>query len=395
MAVTSSQLLDRVKRGISEVSPESVKRGLQSGEVRHLIDVRERDEVLDGYIPGAELIPRGFLELNIEEDVTMDRNAGIVLYCAGGNRSALAARDLEELGYSNVSSMIGGIKSWKDSGFGIEQNGLLSAEDLQRYSRHILLPEVGEQGQQELLRAKVLLIGAGGLGCPTGLYLAAAGVGNIGLVDADIVDKSNLQRQVLFGESMVGEPKVEAAKQRLLDLNPGVEVRAHYELLTSGNAMEILPEYDVIVNGCDNFPTRYLVNDAAVLAGKPVVDGSIFRFEGQATVYNPVEGGPCYRCQYPEPPPPGEVPSCAEGGVLGVLPGIIGVIQATEVVKLVLGRGASLVGRLVLYDALDMTFRELKLRRDPECPACGENPSITELIDYDQFCGLPSHEAAG
>ena len=395
MAVTSSQLLDRVKRGISEVSPESVKRGLQSGEVRHLIDVRERDEVLDGYIPGAELIPRGFLELNIEEDVTMDRNAGIVLYCAGGNRSALAARDLEEMGYSNVSSMIGGIKSWKDAGFGIEQNGLLSAEDLQRYSRHILLPEVGEQGQQELLRAKVLLIGAGGLGCPTGLYLAAAGVGNIGLVDADIVDKSNLQRQVLFGESMVGEPKVEAAKQRLLDLNPGVEVRAHYELLTSGNAMEILPEYDIIVNGCDNFPTRYLVNDAAVLAGKPVVDGSIFRFEGQATVYNPAEGGPCYRCQYPEPPPPGEVPSCAEGGVLGVLPGIIGVIQATEVVKLVLGRGASLIGRLVLYDALDMTFRELKLRRDPECPACGENPSITELIDYDQFCGLPSHEAAG
>ena len=395
MAVTSSQLLDRVKRGISEVSPESVKRGLQSGEVRYLIDVRERDEVLDGYIPGAELIPRGFLELNIEEDVTMDRNAGIVLYCAGGNRSALAARDLEEMGYSNVSSMIGGIKSWKEAGFGIEQNGLLSAEDLQRYSRHILLPEVGEQGQQELLRAKVLLIGAGGLGCPTGLYLAAAGIGNIGLVDADIVDKSNLQRQVLFGESMVGEPKVEAAKQRLLDLNPGVEVRAHYELLTSGNAMEILPEYDIIVNGCDNFPTRYLVNDAAVLVGKPVVDGSIFRFEGQATVYNPAEGGPCYRCQYPEPPPPGEVPSCAEGGVLGVLPGIIGVIQATEVVKLVLGMGASLVGRLVLYDALDMTFRELRLRRDPECPACGENPSITELIDYDQFCGLPSHEAAG
>jgi adenylyltransferase/sulfurtransferase len=395
MSVTSSQLLDRIKRQISEVSPESVHRGLQSGEVRHLIDVRERDEVLDGYIPGAELIPRGFLELNIEEDVTMDRNASIVLYCAGGNRSALAARDLEEMGYSKVSSMIGGIKGWKDAGYGIEQNGLLSAEDLQRYSRHILLPEVGEQGQQELLKAKVLLIGAGGLGCPTGLYLAAAGVGTIGLVDADVVDKSNLQRQVLFGESMVGQPKVEAAKQRLLDLNPGVEVRAHYELLTSDNAMEILPQYDIIVNGCDNFPTRYLVNDAAVLVGRPVVDGSIFRFEGQATVYNPAAGGPCYRCQYPEPPPPGEVPSCAEGGVLGVLPGIVGVIQATEVVKLILGKGSSLVGRLVLYDALDMTFRELKLRRDLECPACGENPSISGLIDYDQFCGLPSHEAAG
>ena len=395
MSVTSSQLLDRIKRQISEVSPESVHRELQSGEVRHLIDVRERDEVLDGYIPGAELIPRGFLELNIEEDVTMDRNASIVLYCAGGNRSALAARDLEEMGYSKVSSMIGGIKGWKDAGYGIEQNGLLSAEDLQRYSRHILLPEVGEQGQQELLKAKVLLIGAGGLGCPTGLYLAAAGVGTIGLVDADVVDKSNLQRQVLFGESMVGQPKVEAAKQRLLDLNPGVEVRAHYELLTSDNAMEILPQYDIIVNGCDNFPTRYLVNDAAVLVGRPVVDGSIFRFEGQATVYNPAAGGPCYRCQYPEPPPPGEVPNCAEGGVLGVLPGIVGVIQATEVVKLILGKGSSLVGRLVLYDALDMTFRELKLRRDLECPACGENPSISGLIDYDQFCGLPSHEAAG
>ena len=391
MAVTSSQLLDRIKRKITEISPESVHRGLQSGEVRHLVDVRERDEVLDGYIPGAELIPRGFLELNIEEDVTMDRDAGIVLYCAGGNRSALAARDLEEMGYANVSSMIGGIKGWKDAGYGIEQNGLLSDEDLQRYSRHILLPEVGEQGQQELLKARVLLIGAGGLGCPTGLYLTAAGVGTIGLVDADVVDKSNLQRQVLFGESMVGEPKVEAAKRRLLDLNPGVQVRTHNELLTSDNAMEILPEYDIVVNGCDNFPTRYLVNDAAVLAGKPVVDGSIFRFEGQATVYNPAEGGPCYRCQYPEPPPPGEVPSCAEGGVLGVLPGIVGVIQATEAVKLILGKGSSLVGRLVLYDALDMTFRELKLRRDPECPVCGDSPSISELIDYDQFCGLPSH----
>ncbi len=395
MSVTSSQLLDRIKRHITEASPESVHRGLQSGEARHLIDVRERDEVLDGYIPGANLIPRGFLELNIEEDVTMDRDASIVLYCAGGNRSALAARDLEEMGYANVSSMIGGIKGWKDAGYGIEQNGLLSAEDLQRYSRHILLPEVGEQGQQELLKAKVLLIGAGGLGCPTGLYLAAAGVGTIGLVDADVVDKSNLQRQVLFGESMVGQPKVEAAKQRLLDLNPGVEIRAHNELLTSDNAMEILPQYDIIVNGCDNFPTRYLVNDAAVLVGRPVVDGSIFRFEGQATVYNPAAGGPCYRCQYPEPPPPGEVPSCAEGGVLGVLPGIVGVIQATEVVKLIIGKGSSLVGRLVLYDALDMTFRELKLRRDLECPVCGENPSISELIDYDQFCGLPSHEAAG
>jgi molybdopterin/thiamine biosynthesis adenylyltransferase/rhodanese-related sulfurtransferase len=397
MSLTSSQLLDRVKAGITEVTPVQAQQGLESGEIKHLIDVRERDEVMDGYVPGATLIPRGFLELNIEEDVTMDREAPIVLYCAGGNRSALAARDLAAMGYTAVSSMIGGIKGWKDAGFGIEQDGLLSDEDIQRYSRHILLPEVGESGQQQLLKGKVLLIGAGGLGCPTALYLAAAGIGTIGLVDGDIVDKSNLQRQVLFGEGSVGKPKVEAAKERLLDLNPGVRINTHFELLSSYNAMDVMKDYDIIVNGCDNFPTRYLVNDAAVLMGKPVVDGSIFRFEGQATVYDASEGGPCYRCLYPEPPPPGEVPSCSEGGVLGVLPGIIGVIQATEVVKLVLGLGSTLVGRMVLYDALDMKFRELKLRRDTECPVCGDNPSITELIDYHQFCGLPSQhdEAAG
>lgn len=394
MAVTSNQLLDQVKRRITEITPESAYNELQRGGVQCIVDVRERDEVMDGYIPGAKLIPRGFLELNVEEDVTTDREATIVLYCAGGNRSALAARDLQEMGYSRVSSMIGGIKGWKDAGYGIEQGGLLSDDDLQRYSRHILLPEVGEHGQQELLKSKVLMVGAGGLGCPTGLYLAAAGVGSIGLVDADIVDKSNLQRQVLFGESVIGQPKVQAAKDRLLDLNPGVNVCIYNELLTSYNAMEIIDTYDIVVNGCDNFPTRYLVNDAAVLLGKPVVDGSIFRFEGQATVYVPSEGGPCYRCLYPEPPPPGEVPSCAEGGVLGVLPGIVGVIQATEVVKLILGKGSSLVGRMVMYDALDMKFRELKLRRDAECPVCGDNPSITELIDYDQFCGLPANDTA-
>ena len=246
-----------------------------------------------------------------------------------------------------------------------------------------------------MLRGSVLLVGAGGLGCPTGLYLAAAGVGNIGLVDADVVDMSNLQRQVLFGESDIGRPKVEAAKERLLDLNPGISVNAHYLMLRSENIMDIIQDYDIIVNGCDNFPTRYLVNDAAVLAEKPVVDGSIFRFEGMATVYVPGEGA-CYRCRYPEPPPPGEVPSCAEGGVLGVLPGIVGVMQATEVVKLILGEGNPLVGRMLAYDAMDMKFREFKQRRDPGCPVCGDNPSVTELIDYDQFCGLPSHsEAAG
>ena len=396
MALTSGQLLDQVKRSIKEVTADQVKRGLQAGEIKHAVDVRERDEVMDGYIPGAHLIPRGFLELNIEEDVTMERDVSIVVYCAGGNRSALAARDLVAMGYTNVTSMIGGIKGWKDAGFSIEQDGLLSDEDLQRYSRHIILPEVGEQGQKKLLAGKVLLVGAGGLGCPTALYLTAAGVGTIGLVDADVVDRSNLQRQILFSEDMIGKPKVEAARERLLQLNPGVTVNTHFELLTSVNAMQMLDGYDIIVNGCDNFPTRYLVNDAAVLSGKPVVDGSIFRFEGQATVYNSADGGPCYRCLYPEPPPPGEVPSCAEGGVLGILPGTIGMVQATEVVKLLIGMGTPLVGRMMLYDALDMKFRELKLRRNPDCPVCGDAPTVTELIDYEQFCGLPGHsEAAG
>ena len=395
MSVTSNQLLDKVKADIAEVTVAQVEADLKAGKPVHVVDVRERDEVMDGYIPGAELIPRGFLELNVEEDVTMDRDAEIVLYCAGGNRSALAARDLAFMGYTNVKSMIGGFKGWKDAGFEFEQGGLLSEDDMQRYSRHIILPEVGEKGQQRLLKGRVLLVGAGGLGCPTALYLAAAGIGKIGLVDADVVDKSNLQRQVLFGESDVGRPKVEAARDRLQDLNSGVDVVAHYELLTSHNVFDVMDGYDIIVNGCDNFPTRYLVNDAAVMQSKPVVDGSIFRFEGQATVYVPGDG-PCYRCLYPEPPPPGEVPSCAEGGVLGVLPGIVGVMQATEVVKLILGEGKPLVGRVLLYDAMEMKFRELKLRRDTNCPVCGDAPSITELIDYQQFCGLPSlEEAAG
>jgi adenylyltransferase/sulfurtransferase len=395
MSVTSNQLLSKVKAEIAEVSAAQVQDDLTANKSVHIVDVREREEVTDGYIPGAELIPRGFLELNIEEDVTMDRDANIVLYCAGGNRSALATRDLTFMGYNNVKSMIGGFKGWKDAGYSFDQGGLMSEDDMQRYARHIILPEVGEKGQQKLLKGRVLLVGAGGLGCPTALYLAAAGVGKIGLVDADVVDKSNLQRQVLFGESDVGRPKVEAARDRLLELNSSLDVVTHYELLTSHNVFDVMEGYDIIVNGCDNFPTRYLVNDAAVMKRKPVVDGSIFRFEGQATVYVPEEG-PCYRCLYPAPPPPGEVPSCAEGGVLGVLPGTVGLMQATEVVKLILEEGKSLVGRVLLYDAMEMKFRELKLRRDPACPVCSESPSITELIDYEQFCGLPSHgEVAG
>lgn len=264
----------------------------------------------------------------------------------------------------------------------------LSNEEIRRYSRHLIMPEVGMTGQRQLKQGSVLLIGTGGLGSPLALYLAAAGVGHIGLVDFDVVDESNLQRQIVHGSATVGMLKTESAKARLYDLNPHIEVTTYETQITSGNALEIMAPYDVIVDGTDNFPTRYLTNDAAVMLGKPNVYGSIFRFEGQATVFSPKDGGPCYRCLYPEPPPPGLVPSCAEGGVLGVLPGVIGTIQATEAIKLITGIGETLVGRLMLYDALAMRFRELKLRRDPACPVCGDNPTVTALIDYDQFCGI-------
>lgn len=264
----------------------------------------------------------------------------------------------------------------------------LSNEEIARYSRHLIMPEVGMEGQRRLKQGSVLLIGAGGLGSPLALYLAAAGVGHIGLVDFDVVDASNLQRQIVHGTSTVGIAKTESARRRLLDLNPHVEVTVYETQITSANAFDLLRPYDVIVDGTDNFPTRYLTNDASVLLGKPNVYGSIFRFEGQATVFSPKHGGPCYRCLYPEPPPPGLVPSCAEGGVLGVLPGVIGTIQATEAIKLLTGIGEPLIGRLLLYDALSMRFRELKLRRNPNCPVCGENPTVTALIDYEQFCGI-------
>jgi sulfur-carrier protein adenylyltransferase/sulfurtransferase len=269
----------------------------------------------------------------------------------------------------------------------------LSNEEIARYSRHLIMPEVALDGQKKLKASKVLTVGTGGLGSPLALYLAAGGVGTIGIVDFDVVDESNLQRQIIHGTSDVGRPKVESAYDKLKDINPNVEVRVHEEALTSENAFEIFEDYDVIVDGTDNFPTRYLVNDACVLLGKPNVYGSIFRFEGQASVFY-AEEGPCYRCLYPEPPPPGLVPSCAEGGVLGILPGAIGTIQATETVKLLLGIGEPLIGRLLLYDALGMSFREMKLRKDPNCPVCGENPTVTELIDYQEFCGIPQANAA-
>ena len=264
----------------------------------------------------------------------------------------------------------------------------LSNEEIRRYSRHLIMPEVGMEGQRKLKQGSVLLIGAGGLGSPLALYLAAAGVGHIGLIDFDVVDESNLQRQIVHGTSTLGVSKTESAKARLRDLNPAIEVTTYETQITSENAFDLMRPYDIVVDGTDNFPTRYLTNDAAVMLGKPNIYGSIFRFEGQATVFSPKDGGPCYRCLYPEPPPPGLVPSCAEGGVLGVLPGVIGTIQATEAIKLLTGIGETLIGRLMLYDALTMRFRELKLRRDPNCPVCGEHPTVTELIDYEQFCGI-------
>ncbi len=267
----------------------------------------------------------------------------------------------------------------------------LSHEEIRRYSRHLIMPEVGMAGQRKLKEASVLCVGAGGLGSPLLLYLAAAGVGHIGLVDFDVVDESNLQRQIIHGTSTLGKPKMESAKQRLLDLNPFIEITGYEEPLTSANAMDIIPHYDVVADGTDNFQTRYLTNDACVMLGKPNVYGSIFRFEGQASVFYAKEG-PCYRCLFPEPPPPGLVPSCAEGGVLGVLPGVIGTIQATEVVKLIIGQGEPLIGRLLLYDALEMSFTTLKLRKNPDCVVCSDHPTITQLIDYDQFCGVVSHE---
>src|ERR1700676_3970315 len=269
----------------------------------------------------------------------------------------------------------------------------LSNEEILRYSRHLIMPEVGMEGQLKLKNAKVLLIGTGGLGAPLGLYLAAAGVGHLGLVDFDVVDFTNLQRQVTFGSDDVGKPKTAAAQARLSNLNPDIEIKTFETKLTSENALELFKDFDIIVDGTDNFPTRYLVNDACILLGKPNVYGSIFRFEGQVTVFG-MPDGPCYRCLYPEPPPPGLVPSCAEGGGLGILPGIIGLMQATETVKLILGAGEPLVGRLVLYDALAMRFRELKLRRNPECPVCGDHPTIHKLIDYQEFCGVPHQETA-
>ncbi|CAN5568962.1 hypothetical protein BH10CHL1_BH10CHL1_44480 [soil metagenome] len=391
------QLVQLAKSEIKEISAAELKKRLDAGEDLTLVDVRERDEFVQGHLPDAVFIPRGFLELQIEQHQP-DRDQPVVVYCAGGTRSALAARNLKEMGYKDVISVVGGFNGWKNAGLPFKIPTVLTKEQSIRYSRHTLLNDVGEAGQIKLLESKVLLIGAGGLGSPAAMYLAAACVGTIGIVDFDTVDVSNLQRQIIHGTKDVGRPKVDSATDRIHDMNPDVKVIAHREPITSANALEIIRQYDVVLNGSDNFPTRYLVNDACHFLGKPLVDASIFMFEGQATVYQPadhahgIEGGPCYRCLYPDPPPPGEVPSCSEAGVLGVLPGIVGSIQAIEAIKLIIGIGESLVGRLLMIDTLDMSFRTLKIGRNPDCPVCGDHPTVTELIDYQQFCGFPAQK---
>jgi sulfur-carrier protein adenylyltransferase/sulfurtransferase len=358
---------------------------LERDEDAVLVDVRDPNEWANGYIPGATLVPLSELTERIR-DVVPDKSRPVVLYCAVGARSLRAADAMRELGYERPVSIAGGIVDWMSRGYPSTLERTLDPEQRERYSRHVLIPEVGERGQLQLLDTSMLLIGAGGLGSPSALYLAAAGVGRLGIVDDDVVDESNLQRQVLHSTARLGEPKAQSAKRTLEELNPDVEVVTIQERLTSENVDAILEQgWDVIVDGADNFPTRYLLNDASVWHDVPVVHGSIFRFEGQTTVFKPHEG-PCYRCLFPQPPPAELAPSCAEGGVLGVLPGVIGSLQANEALKLALGIGDPLIGRLLLFDALSTSFTEVAIRRDPSCPVCGDNPTITEYIDYVEFC---------
>jgi molybdopterin/thiamine biosynthesis adenylyltransferase/rhodanese-related sulfurtransferase len=378
---TPRDLLNAAKAEIREIDPHEVADRL---DYYTLLDVREPDEYEQGAVTGAVHIARGQLEFNVEGRLP-DKNAPIAVYCAGGVRSAFAAKTLQDLGYADVVSVIGGFNKWKDEGLIWSTPRTMTQDQRVRYHRHLLLPEVGELGQMKLLDSKVLLLGAGGLGSPAALYLAAAGVGTLGIIDMDVVDSSNLQRQILHNLDRVGMRKVESAKITLTAMNPDLKVITYDTRLGADNILDIIDGYDVILDGTDNFPTRYLVNDAALLKNIPVVHGSIFRFEGQVTVFNPYVG-PCYRCMIPEPPPAELAPSCAEAGVLGVLPGIIGSIQAIETIKLLLELGDPLVGRLLTYDAMDQSFRTFKVRRDPECPACGEHAGPIQIAEYDDLC---------
>jgi len=378
---TPRDLLNAAKAEIKEIDPNNV-----AAQLDHftLLDVREPEEYEQGAVPGAVHLPRGNLEFSIEGRIP-DKNAPIAVYCAGGVRSAFAAKTLKDLGYTDVVSVIGGFNKWKDEGLAWTAPRSLSADQRIRYQRHLLLPEVGEEGQMRLLDSKVLLLGAGGLGSPAALYLAAAGVGTLGIIDMDVVDSSNLQRQILHNVERIGMRKVDSAKVTLTAMNPDVNVVTYDTRLGADNVLDVIDGYDVILDGTDNFPTRYLVNDASLIKNIPVVHGSIFRFEGQVTVFSPYVG-PCYRCMIPEPPPPELAPSCAEAGVLGVLPGIVGSIQAIETIKLLLALGDPLIGRLLTYDSMDESFRSFKVHRDPECPACGENAGPIVIAEYDDLC---------
>ncbi len=379
---TFREMLAEAKSTIREVDPAEAEQEIADGAV--VLDVREPDEYEQGALAGAIHIPRGTLETSVEGRIP-DKSAHVLVYCAAGVRSAFAARTMQELGYADVTSVIGGFNRWKDEGRAWSTPLALSAEQRNRYQRHLLLPEVSEAGQLKLLDSKVLLLGAGGLGSPAALYLAAAGVGTIGIIDMDVVDASNLQRQILHNTDRIGERKVDSAKKTITLINPDVNVVTYDVRLGADNVLDIIDGYDVIVDGTDNFPTRYLVNDASLLKRIPVVHGSIFRFEGQATVFNPYVG-PCYRCMIPEPPPAELAPSCAEAGVLGVLPGIVGSIQAIEAIKLLLGIGDTLQGRLLSYDALEQSFRTFKVHRDPACPACGPDAGEIVIAEYDELC---------
>ena len=395
MGEASREIMRQARRQVPEWSTPQVNEAMahqhEAGRENQeivLVDVREKHEWNEGHIPGAIHVPRGYLELQVEEAVP-DKDKTVVLYCAGGVRSLMAGATLQQMGYKNVVSMAGGFGAWKGNGYSFVQPRTMNEAQAKRYSRHLLVPEVGEEGQFKLLDSRVLLIGAGGLGSPAAYYLAAAGVGTIGIIDADVVDDSNLQRQILHNTQRIGQYKAESARETIEALNPDVKVITHIERLDESNVARIIADYDVILDGTDNFPTRYLLNDAALIANKAVVHGSVFRFEGQLTVFKPYEG-PCYRCLYPEPPPMALAPSCAEAGVLGVLPGIIGILQATETIKLLLGIGDPLVGRMMTYDALAGEFNELRLFRDPHCPACGENAHPENLPTYADVCALPA-----
>jgi molybdopterin/thiamine biosynthesis adenylyltransferase/rhodanese-related sulfurtransferase len=389
MSPSGAELLRQVKSQIQEVDPSEVNELISEGVA--VIDVRETEEFASGHLPGAKHVPRSYLETRIE-GVVPDRSTQVILYCASGNRSAYGARTLtDELGYEHVRSMTGGITLWKDRGYQVDVPRALTPEQRERYSRHMLVPEIGADGQQKLLDAKVLLLGAGGLGSPTALYLAAAGVGTLGIVDDDVVDLSNLQRQVIHTSDRVGTPKVDSAEESIRALNPDVNVVKYQTRIDASNIMEIIEGYDVIVDGVDNFPTRYLLNDATVRLRIPVVSASILGFDGQLSVFKPYDG-PCYRCLFREPPPAELAPSCGANGVLGVLPGTMGLLQATEVVKLILNIGEPAIGRLLLYDALGATLTEVKVHRDPECPICSRSPEeigdeeMGVFPDYEAFC---------